>query len=159
MIGEDETTDEDDFIEWGVSLDRLHFTTKVYTDADGRGSEAEAEALDRLITGLQSGEIEPTWNTTPQTRDDIHSEALYVYSQVCDHCNEYTEQEKREIVVDDDVEYVCPDCADDLRDICNECKRHRDDLDEDESMEVAGRTVVEYLCSTCYADDKQTVEP
>lgn len=149
-------SDDEGFIKWGVRLDSLQFNTKVFTEMDGQQSDVEDEALARLITALQTGEITPIWKTSADTREDIHSEARYVYSQVCTHCNTYTEQKKREIVVDDGVGFVCPGCVDKLRDICNECKRHRDDFNEDDSMEIVGRTVVEFLCSTCYENGKQT---
>jgi hypothetical protein len=138
-----------EFVEWAVTLDRLYFTTKVYADTDARASEAEEVALERLIKSLKSGEISPTWKTSARFREDIHAEARQMYTQVCDYCNEYTEEEKRELVVGDEVQFVCPSCVAEVRDRCNECGRSRDELSASETMEVEGRTVVEYICSSC----------
>ena len=158
--------DEEKPIEWTLSVKDLTFSTTVRTEdmGHGTGDEVVEVAQEELIEALQkdismlggNDDVYIRWSksaTDPETRERhaAMDEALR-----CDHCEETTMQELRELVVGDEVEVVCPDCRDDLRDTCNECGRTRDEFDEDESLEVTTNPdhyeVIEYLCSTCEAE-------
>ena len=158
--------DEEKPIEWTLSVEDLTFSTTVRTEdmGHGAGDKVVEVAQEELIEALQkdislldgSDDVYIRWSksaTDPETRERhaAMDEALR-----CEHCEDITQQEKREIVVGDEVEFVCPDCADELRDTCNECERTREELDEEETIEVTTnpdhRGVVEFLCSSCAAD-------
>lgn len=127
MTDEDEDGEGAFSRKWTVTVENVIFNTAVFTDSDTAGAEVEEEAVDRLIEGLKTGEITPRLRSHITTRDEIHSEALHTYSQACERCKTYTQQENREIVVDDSLMYVCPNCHDELTDICKRCKQDGDE--------------------------------
>lgn len=142
---------------WTVTAESVIFNTPVFTDSDTTRDEVEEKAVDRLIEGLETGEITPRLKSDITTRDEIHSQALHTYSQACERCRTYTQQEKREIVVDDSLMYVCPNCHDELRDICNMCNQDGDERDPgvDIKPTFGIESVTEWLCTDCQNEDTQ----
>lgn len=148
--GEPETMDDDDSIVWTASVDDFRFSTTIQTE-EIEGVDVERIARKRLIEAVQNGEVDISWLKSYSTPEEREQDRKYREAMSCEHCGNYTEQEKREVTVGDEIVLACPSCVEDLKDKCNRCDRHRDELGEDESMDVVldPNEPVEYACSSC----------
>lgn len=136
-----------------VSLKGLSFSTTLEHPPDEPDIDVEAEATDELIHALKTGRVSPRWSTIVRTPEQQEAHAAMDEALRCDHCERVTMEEKRELVVGDAIEYICGTCADELRDKCNFCGTHRDDLADETTMTVYTNPdhsgVVEFVCSDC----------
>lgn len=156
MSSTDAPDEENDQIEWTVNLQNVSFSTTIDADPGIKSSEVEAQATEELIEAIQSGDVKPRFSLSSKTPEDQEIHAAMDDALRCDRCEEITQEDQREIIVDDTIQVVCASCKDELKNVCNDCKRPRDEWDDDESREIVGHhngAVVEFLCSTCANDD------